>query len=169
MQRREEQASEHDHQPAEAGDQLMPHQLQLGLQIGPDLAQVGSDEFQILLGSNVVVDRIEDLGSDALGFLAIDVGVRQGVGQGKPVSQWRLRLVRSAFGRGGRPVRNRPCRGAHLIRRAAIVASSPRLRKTDSPSRKCHSTSMVRREASNERCNRHFRGLYSGSVRRKHG
>ena len=93
MQRREEQASEHDHQPAEAGDQLMPHQLQLGLQIGPDLAQVGSDEFQILLGSNVVVDRIEDLGSDALGFLAIDVGVRQGVGQGKPVSQWRLRLA----------------------------------------------------------------------------
>ena len=129
MQRREEQASEHDHQPAEAGDQLMPHQLQLGLQIGPDLAQVGSDELQILLGSNVVVDRIEDLGSDALGFLAIDVGVRQGVGQGKPVSQWRLRLARSAFGRGGRPVRNRPCRGAHPIRRAAILAPSARLRE----------------------------------------
>jgi hypothetical protein len=32
MQRREEQASEHNHQAAEAGDELVLHQLQLSLQ-----------------------------------------------------------------------------------------------------------------------------------------
>jgi hypothetical protein len=35
----------------------------------------------------------KDLGGDAFGLLAIDIGVRQGVRQGKPVSQWRLRLA----------------------------------------------------------------------------
>jgi hypothetical protein len=28
---------------------------------------------------------------DPLGLLAVDIGVGQGIGHGKPVSQWRLR------------------------------------------------------------------------------
>ena len=86
MQCREEQASEHNHQAAEAGDQLMPHQVDLRLELR-------FEELQVLLGGDVVMDCIEDLGRDALGLLAVDVRVRQGVGQGKPVSQWRLRLA----------------------------------------------------------------------------
>jgi hypothetical protein len=80
MQRREEQAGEHDHQAAEAGDELVLHQLELPLQC-----------LHVLLGGDVVVDRVEDLGGDAFGLLAIDIGIRQGVGQGKPVGQSRLR------------------------------------------------------------------------------
>ena len=43
MQRREEQAGEHDHQAAEAGDELVLHQLELPLQC-----------LQVLLGGNAL-------------------------------------------------------------------------------------------------------------------
>jgi hypothetical protein len=33
------------------------------------------------------MDRVEDLGCDPLGLLAVDIGVRQGIGQGKSVGQ----------------------------------------------------------------------------------
>jgi hypothetical protein len=62
------------------------HQFELSLQLE---AQV----FEVLLGGDVVVDRIEDLGSDPLGLRAVDIGVRQGIGQGEPVGQVRLRLA----------------------------------------------------------------------------
>jgi hypothetical protein len=120
MQRREEQASEHDHQATEASDELVLDQFQLALQLEAQM-------FKVLFGRNVVVDRVEDLGGDAFGLLTVDIGVRQGVGQGKPVSQWRLRSALRIEPRGGRPMRNRPCRGALPIRRAAILAQSGRL------------------------------------------
>jgi len=37
--------------------------------------------LQVLLGGNVVVDRVEDLGGDALGLLTFDICARQGIGQ----------------------------------------------------------------------------------------
>jgi hypothetical protein len=37
------------------------------------------------------VARVDILGGDPFGLLAVDIGVRQGVGQGKPVGQGRLR------------------------------------------------------------------------------
>jgi hypothetical protein len=80
MERREEEASEYNHQAAEAGDELVLYQFQLHLQC-----------LQVLLGGDVIVDRVENLGGDPFGLLAVDISVRQGVGQGKPVSQRRLR------------------------------------------------------------------------------
>jgi len=58
------------------------HELQLGLQC-----------LQVLFGGDVVVDRVEDLGGDAFGLLAVDIGVRQGIGQGKPVFETGLNIV----------------------------------------------------------------------------
>ena len=90
--RRKDQASDRYDQCTEAdNDSVDP-----GLKAQLELAQVRSDQLQVLLGRDVVVDRIEDLGGDPFGLLAVDIGVRQGVGQGKPVGQRRLRL-RSAF------------------------------------------------------------------------
>jgi hypothetical protein len=43
--------------------------------------------LRVLLGGDVIVDRVEDLGGDPFGLLAVDIGIRQGLGQGKPVSQ----------------------------------------------------------------------------------
>jgi hypothetical protein len=79
---------------------------------------------QILLGGYVVVDRVEDLGSDPFCLLAIDIGIGQGIGQGKPVGQKRLRLALRIRKRGGRPMRNRPYRGAHPIRRSLRLPGS---------------------------------------------
>jgi hypothetical protein len=73
MQRREEQRREGDHQAAEAGDELVLHQFELSLQLE-------AQAFEVLLGGDVVVDRVEDLGRDPLGLRAIDIGVRQGIG-----------------------------------------------------------------------------------------
>jgi hypothetical protein len=39
------------------------------------------------LVGDVVVDRVEDLGRDPLGFLAVDGGVSQGIGQGESIGQ----------------------------------------------------------------------------------
>jgi hypothetical protein len=62
VQRREEQTGEHDHQPAEADNNL----VDAGLKAQLELAQVR-------LGGDVVMDRIEDLGGDALSLLAVDI------------------------------------------------------------------------------------------------
>jgi hypothetical protein len=86
MQRREEQTGDRNDEAAKAGEELMPHQVDFGF-------EPRSEELQILLGGDVVVDRVEDLGGDAFGLLAVDIGVGQGIGQGKPVGQGRLRLA----------------------------------------------------------------------------
>jgi len=48
-----------------------------------DELQFGLQRLQVLLRGDVVVDRVEDLCCDPLGLLAIDIGVRQSVGQRK--------------------------------------------------------------------------------------
>ena len=45
------------------------------------MLQVRDGVLQVLLGDYVVVDRVEDLGGNALGLLAFDIGVSQGVGE----------------------------------------------------------------------------------------
>jgi hypothetical protein len=100
MQRRKQQAGEYDHQAAEAGGKLMANELQFAvdalqvgsqrrldvLQIGPqrslDALQVGVDRGDICLGRYIVVYRVEDFGGDPFGLLALDIGIRQGVGEG---------------------------------------------------------------------------------------
>jgi hypothetical protein len=92
--RRKDQAGDRYDQRAEANNNAVDSPLGL---LKPDLqpqlerAYVCSDELEILLRGEVVVDRVEDLGSDLLGLLAIDIRVGQGIGQGKPVGQRRLR------------------------------------------------------------------------------
>jgi hypothetical protein len=39
------------------------------------------DQLQVLLGGDVLVDRIENFGGDALGRFAIDIRIRESVGQ----------------------------------------------------------------------------------------
>jgi hypothetical protein len=92
MQRCEEQSEQHDHQAAETGQQLMLDQIDPRLELR-------FQELQVLLGGDVVMDRVEDLGGDPFGLLAVDIGVRQGIGQGKPVSQRRLRSALRNSGR----------------------------------------------------------------------
>jgi hypothetical protein len=56
-----------------------------GRDFGPDSGDIDLkrrlDMLQVLLGGNVVVDRVEDLGGDALGLLTFDICARQGIGQ----------------------------------------------------------------------------------------
>ena len=79
MQRREEQTGQHDDQAAEPDDDAVDPRLDLGEAQQHSLFQ----RLQVLLGGNAVVGRVEDLGGDPLGLLAIDIGVRQSVGQRK--------------------------------------------------------------------------------------
>ncbi|HYZ42782.1 MAG TPA: hypothetical protein VE687_19465 [Stellaceae bacterium] len=83
MKRREEQTGEHDDEAAEAGNYSVDPPLGLlkpGLKPQLKRAYVGSDELQILLGGDVVMDRVENLGGDAFSFLAVDIRVRESVG-----------------------------------------------------------------------------------------
>src|SRR5437868_3328948 len=124
MQRREEQTGQHDDQAAEPDDDAVDPRLDLGEAQQHSLFQ----GLQVLLGDNVVVDRVEDLGGDPLGLLAIDIGLRQRIGQRKPVGQRApplsaphstRNLTRGEVLRrkaGGGP----PCRAADPIRRASL-------------------------------------------------
>jgi hypothetical protein len=87
--RRQDQPGDRYDQRAEAdNDPVDP-----GLKAQLERAQFGPDKLQVLFGGDVVVDRVENLGGDPFGLLAIDIGVGQGIGQGEPVGQRRLRLA----------------------------------------------------------------------------
>jgi hypothetical protein len=88
MQRREQQAEQHDHQAAEPGHRAVDlgvqarlDLMQFGAQCRLDALQVLPNQLEILLGGDVVVDGVEDLGGNALGRFTLDVGVGKGVGQ----------------------------------------------------------------------------------------
>ena len=61
------------------------------------------------------------IGGDPFGLLAVDVGVRPRrlVRESRSVSG--ASAQRSAFERGGRPVRNRPCRGGNNMEIGAAI------------------------------------------------
>jgi hypothetical protein len=89
MQRCKEQAEENDHQAAEPRHRAVDLRVELGHAQQHSLFELR----EVLLGGDVVVDRVEDFGRDALGLLPVDIGVGQGISQGKPVGQRRLRVA----------------------------------------------------------------------------
>jgi hypothetical protein len=89
MQRCEEQAGDDHNEATEPDDNSVDFRLELGsqqLHVRPDRGDIGLQRrlrvLEVLRGGDVVVDRVEDFGGDALGLLAVDIGVGQRVGQG---------------------------------------------------------------------------------------
>src|SRR5262245_27027465 len=84
------------------------------------------------------MDRIEDLGRDALGLLAVDVGVGERVGQQKAVGH-RSQLYASD-GRIPDCIATRP---PGLLWRRLIVLPAQGVFRLDTPSRGCHLSGNV--------------------------
>jgi hypothetical protein len=82
MQRREEEAGQHDHQAAEANNDAVDPGVGFGEAQQHSLLQ----RLQIGLSGDVVVDRVEDLGRDAFSLLAILASARALVRESRSVS-----------------------------------------------------------------------------------
>jgi len=78
MQRTEQNGQCRNHR----GDETIDHRVDLTLDPLLEVLQVRSDRSDIGFRRNVLVNRVEYFGSDALGLAALDIGVGQRVGQG---------------------------------------------------------------------------------------
>ena len=91
MQRGKQQASKYDHQSPQPGNELVFHQIELGLQ-----------RLEILLGRDIVVNRIEPpgyvsdghavlspgVGGDMLRGVTADAPLLDGLREGEPIRHW---------------------------------------------------------------------------------
>jgi hypothetical protein len=86
MQGREEQTGDDYNKAAK------PHDDAIDLASQPQFhpARRRFDTCNILLRGDVLVNRVEDLGGNALGRFSVDIPLRQGVGQRQSIGQLRL-------------------------------------------------------------------------------
>ena len=117
MQCREEQTGDDYDKGAE------PHDDAVDLASQPQfhLAQRRFDARNILFRGDVLVNRVEDLGGNALGRLAVDIPVRQGVGQRESVGQLRLPKYAPLVSSQRKSMPNWPRRGAPILRQQSGI------------------------------------------------
>jgi hypothetical protein len=74
-----------------------------------------------LLRGDVLVNRIEDLGGNALGRFAVDIPLRQGVGQRQSIGQLRLPKQVRPVSSQRKAMRNWPLQGILILRQQSGV------------------------------------------------